>query len=232
MLLGRLVVGWSFLAGLSAVAWANLTPPPDPDIGFDIGDQSSPFNLNSQFQTVNGGGVSFFFNPTNGFITEVAFQVAVNAGTFNCFNDPQNGHTYAGFFLNCSTVFDNGLLTITFFGTNPPGEEEPPGDTEQGEHEGIPPLLPGCLATPDADGCNVVGHFGINLNDAGLTTGSWDSVNPNPGSPLVFTTTSIQVNGVELTQTPEPSTMLPLAGACLLIAIFGRRRLRHRTTAP
>jgi hypothetical protein len=226
MLHGRCVVACSFLAGWSAVAFADIAPLPDPEIAIDIGSQSDPINVNTQFQTVNGGGTFGYFNPTNGFITELAFQVQVNPGTFNCSNP-------GGYFLNCSAIYDtdNGLLTITFFGTNPQEPGEPPEETEQGEGEGIPPLLAGC-APPNQDlpGCNQVGHFTISLNDPNLTTGSWNLVNPNPDAPLQFTTTSVEANGVDVT--PEPSTMLPLAGACLLIAIFARRRLLHRTTAP
>jgi hypothetical protein len=213
------------------VARADLTPPVDPEIAIDIGSDSTAIGPGVPFYsdtTLNGGGVTYFYNPNSGFITQLAFLVQVQTGLsqsqFSCFNDGSDG-TFGGFFLNCSPVYDSGsgLLTLTFFGTSA-AHVEGGCDTEVGEHEGIPPLQAGCTGQ---------GQFGVDLNNVvdGVhqTTGSWNSVSPNQDFSLTFDTTGVQVNGADVV--PEPSTMLPLAGACLLIAIFARRRLLHRTTA-
>lgn len=225
MLLGRFMVACSLMAGLSVVARADLTPV-DPEIAIDIGSDSTAIGPGVPFYsdtTIGGGGVTQFYNPNSGFITELVFQVPVNNGTFNCYNDGSDG-TFGGFFLGCSALYNsqNGILTITFSGVNPP-DEDSGCDTEVGEHEGIPPLQAGCTGR---------GQFGVDLNDVivvnnqnvHLTNGSWNNVSNPPNSQLTFITTNVQANGVDVA--PEPSTLLPLAGGFLLIGILARRRWR------
>jgi hypothetical protein len=203
MFLERFVVTCGLLAGLSSAARADLT---DPDIGIDIGSQSGPIAVGTTFQPINGGGILDFFNATNGFITKLVFQVTVPPDlTFAC-NNP------GGFFHNCSPLLSGNILTITFFGTDPQEPTEPPVDTEVGEFEGIPPLMPGCT-NPHDPGCNGVGDFGINLNDFGQPTGTWPNV--------TFQTVEVDV-------TPEPSALLPLGAAVLLMFGLATRRLCTR----
>ena len=231
MRFGRVVVACGFLAGYSAAAFADTTPLPDPEIAIDIGSDSAAIGPGVPFQsdtTIGGGGITYFYNPNLGFITQLVFSVQVQTGLsssqFSCFNDGSDA-TFGGFFLSCSDVYDSGsgLLTITFSGVNPPDpSSEATCETEVGEHEGIPPLQAGCPG---------VGQFGIDLNNVvdGVhqTTGSWNTVSPNSDFSLTFTTTNVQDDGVNVA--PEPSTMIPLAGAFLLIGIFARRRLRPGT---
>ena len=200
----RLLVA-GFVAGLSMAAWAT---PIDPRISIDDGGLSPAIDVGNTFITVNGGGVFDYLNNTGQFITTLGFQTTVNTGiedfnsVFSC---------ASGFFLNCSFDYngDTGLLKILFSGVNPEDHEsEPECDSEAGEQEGIPSIQ---------EGCTNVGHFRINLNDLESETGSWDTVSSN--GQLQF-----EVQQINNTVLPEPSTLVLFGMSLLLIAGIARRR--------
>ncbi|MBZ5723419.1 MAG: PEP-CTERM sorting domain-containing protein [Acidobacteriia bacterium] len=188
--------------------------------------------INFSPDPVNGGGLFGFFNGTGGFITALVFQTQIVAGlsdatiqgAFNC-------NAANPFFLGCAVAYApaNGLLTISFSGVNaePPGE--PPGDPEIGEHEGIPPLLPGCALTPDGAGCTVVGHFLVTLNDNFAVTGNVGGWTPGKNPALFDVLPTFTPIEIDSTATPEPSTLVLLATALLVLAgLSGRRVRRYR----
>ena len=214
-------------------------------MGIDAGSFSQAITPGTNFSANNGGGVLAYYNPTTQFIISLTFQTTILTGlsqdtiasSFNC-NDATNPTLPNPFFLNCSIgyVADNGRLTIDFFGVNPSEPGEVPGpDPEIGEHEGIPPLLPGCLSNPDLEDCTSVGHFLITLNDRFITdpsvaNGGWSadhSPNLIPPGPLTFDVTNIGLAGV-----PEPATWLLLAPALLGMGVLSRRRGRGHGPKP
>jgi hypothetical protein len=199
-------------------------------MGVKVGSLSDPFLPGGSIVPVNGGGVFGFYNPLRTFITSLEFDVTIKAGlnsvdvseAFVC-NDATTPNGNANpFFLNCGVAYnpDSGFLVISFFGVNPP-DPDPPGDSEAGEHEGIPPLRPGCALTPDDPGCTVVGHFLITLNDhfaiRGAPSGGW-SVDRSPD--LFATDPVIRIAGA-----PEPSS-----GVLLLAGLAGLGFLKSRST--
>lgn len=237
MKLSSLLFISALFVGLSPRAKANLQPLIDPDIGMDSGGFSDAIHPGVNFNPICNpmhtmcGGVFDYYNPTGGFITSLEFQTTVQTnlpdGTFHC--------NAAQFFKMCTLDYtgSTGLLTIDFNGTNPQEPGESPFDPELGpnELEGIPPIPPGCLPNgPNPNSlCDSIGHFVITLNDNFSTTGSqgsWDQVFPDgcvptPDHPCIkFDTTQV------VSSVPEPSVIVLLAAACLLI--FASRQLSLR----
>jgi len=213
---------------------------PDPRMSILEDQFSDPFNNNTVFSPdANGGGVFGFFNPTGVRITELTLTTTIATGidpsiidqAFTCNQANTPGGFANPFFLRCGFdyVGATGALTIAFWGTNPLSEAD---QFKLGDHEGIPPLLPGCAATPDAPGCTGLGHFAFDLNDS-LTVagGGWsNAANPvlfNPGEPVFsvgqFSNTfGVVPNG--FSPVPEPSTITLMGGALLGICCLKFRR--------
>lgn len=218
----RLLLFSSLLVGLSGAAWSDTV---DPFIGLDDPTPPGPpINVGTEFSSNgNGGGTFLFTNDTGSIITALEFQAEVssfNSDSFSC---------NSVFFLNCSfkpTENANGvLLTIDFFGVNPPPPNELPEgcDSERNEFEGIPIFDPACSNQ---------GVIAITLNnplegspyvlDSG-GFGGWNDFAPTGQTNVTFTTT--------LVSTPEPSTTILLGTGVVLIVGTRRRwrRLRRAT---
>ncbi len=170
-----------------------------------------------------------YYNPFSEIITALTFDVTMNAG-LTCSNGvgsldcgtAGSFHCESGYFLTCGFTYTsgNGSLAIGFSGVNP--WDGDPTDSLVDKMQGIPPLLPGCLPTPtspeqqDTKGCDVVGHFNIDLT-------GWSSTE----SPQLFTgTPTFRV--ADLSTSPEPTTEI-LIGSVLLLAagLVGMRRRRR-----
>jgi hypothetical protein len=232
-----------FLWGLCGAAWANgiIT---DPRMSILEDDFSDPLTNTTMFSPdANGGGIFGFYNPTGVRITELTLSATIATGlnlstiaaAFACNDANSPGGFSNPYFLHCgfSYVGLTGVLTIAFWGTNPLSEVD---QFQLGNHEGIPPLLPGCSATPDAPDCTGLGHFAIDLNDS-LTVAGWgwsNAANPtlfNPGQPVFgvggFSNTfGFVPDGFD---TPEPATTALVGGALLSLCCL---RFRRRAAKP
>ena len=228
-MMGRVWCASALLAVFSLAGLAS-TIPGDPDIALDPGGASMPLMTGTNFAE---GQPTDYYNPFAEIINALTFQVSMNTGltcsnvgtSLNC--GVAGSFTCAsGYFLTCGFLYDSGTggLTINFSGANP--WDGDPTDSLVGKMEGIPPLLPGCLPTPenpgqpDTKGCSVVGHFEIGLK-------GWSQAE----SPLLFSgTPRFTVTNVGLS--PEPSTAL-LFGPLLLLGagLAGRRARRRRVGA-
>jgi hypothetical protein len=224
----------SIAALVGCLGWAGTLS--DPSMGVKVGSLSDPFLEGGSMVPTNGGGVFGYYNPFSTFITSLEFDVTIKTGlnpvdvskAFVCNDANTPGRNSNPFFLNCGVAYnqDSGLLVIGFFGVNPP-DDEPPGDSEAGEQEGIPPLLPGCALTPDGPGCTGVGHFLITLNDnfaiRGIPSGGWSVAN----SPDLFATDPV----IRIAGVPEPSSgallFAGLAGLSFLAWKSARRSARR-----
>jgi hypothetical protein len=181
--------------------------------------------------TANGGGIFGFFNDTGHLITALTIQTQAAPGLqpedirfFTC-NAPN------AYFLNCSVDYDYnpdinsafGLLTINFFGVNPPNDDSQIG--EAGDQEGIgqvPSRIILCDGICPAVFDPNLGHFAINLNDGGLRTGDiggWNQEGLFPNGPASFD------GFATLAGVPEPGTLLLFASS-LAGAVAVRRRRR------
>jgi len=203
-------------------------------IAVDGGDPpASPFVISTQLGDVQPTGSNcdaltgdctyVFNNDTGAIITSLSFSMDINPGlggstqtslrkfirdNFQCTQD-----SFGGYFLHCNVTYDQptGLLTYSLYGVRRPEGDElcPTKDCELGEHEGIPPAVPG------------YDQFRIVLTgwveDAPITTDG----NLYDGTPPTFTNS--------FTATPEPSTVLFSGIGLVLLAGFGE--LRRRKTA-
>jgi hypothetical protein len=223
-------------AAIGSIAGASVIKDPDPSMGLDSGSLSDPISTQTIFRPINGGGVFGFFNAGTSLITQLIFQTTILpnltpqqiAGVFTC-NDANTQALPNPFFLNCAVNYtQDGALRIDFFGVNPP-TPDPFGGDLVGLHEGIPPILPGCRNTPDAQGCTDVGHFLITLNDGFLTTGANGGWSPDR-TPGVFTADgpTFGVAEIDLAGAPEPATAVLSLSALLALAVLGVGR-RART---
>ena len=236
MLYKHSLLGCVAIAFLAASAWAGIIQ--DPAAGVEADNFSSPIStLSGTFDPTANGGVLGLYNDTGAIITALSLHTTIAEGltssdigsSFTCNSGAANP-----FFLNCGFdyVKATGSLTIKYFGVNPSDDDELAGtDAEVNEQEGIPPVVGSCLLTPDALGCNKVGHFAFVFNDDFQTTGTvtngWtpdttSSANPNTllfnGAPLF--------DPPQFTVTPEPSSLLLLGGGILALAGLSRRRVR------
>ena len=232
---------WMVLWAVCGISHANgiIT---DPRMSIVEDQFSDPFSGSTVFAPdANGGGIFGFFNPTGVRITELTLTTTIATGinpaiialAFAC-NDANSGGGFANpFFLHCgfSYVGATGALTVGFWGTNPLSEAD---QFLLGDHEGIPPLLPGCAATPDAPACVGLGHFAFDLNDSlTVTGGGWsNAANPllfNPGQPVFavgqFSNTFgfIPV-GFSAEPVPEPASIMLIGGALLGLCCLKYRR--------
>lgn len=223
-----------FVAGS---AWAGAIQ--DPAAGVIDDNFSSPISTFTSFDPhLLPGGMLGLYNDTGYPIISLSLHTIINTGltaadinsSFTCNSGPANP-----FFLNCGFTYvsSTGSLTIRFFGINSPDNDEDGGyDTESGEQEGIPTFNPGCLPTPDAPGCNQVGHFAFVFNNGFLTSGA-DLVNgwvagttstANPTTLLFRGQPVFDAPGFSTTASPEPSSILLLGGGMFLLAGLARRR--------
>lgn len=213
-------------------------------MGVERGDFSTAIFQGSNFVPAGGGGGVFgFYNAYTSNITELMFEVDIAPNldptlvqeSFAC--NQGNG---SPFFFYCSVQYvpSTGLLGIAFWGTNP---APPVGTTnpldEAGLQYGIPPLLSGCAATPDAAGCDDVGHFAITLNDNFSLNGSGGGWN-NTNSPGLFTANGVTFVVADISTlygatpaelgAPEPATFAMIGGALLGLGWLAKRRAKKR----
>jgi hypothetical protein len=178
------------LAAISFSALADPTPV-DPEILIDEGFGSPgitvPPGIN-QVQPCGSLSCTYdFINDTGGVITSFRFATTVNTGLSPSLFTCSDPKMY---FLGCSANYTptTGSLEYLFTGVKPPdGDENISLDTEFGEQEGIP----------------VGGDFVITLK-------GWE-----PNAALFPNGTPQLSNG--FTATPEPSQLLLLAVASLLL---------------
>jgi hypothetical protein len=209
----------------------------DPSMAVEAGDFSSALYPGTNFvPTADGGGMIGFYNATNHYITVLQFQAYI--ATFLDDNTIQASFACAEgnispFFKECSVQYvpTTGLLAFSFWDTNPLTGSET-GD-QAGAQKGIPTLLPGCAATPDAVGCNDVGHFAINLNNNFFhvgDSGGWNNTNSPglflPSGPVFIATQISTIFGDEPIDLPEPATLAMMGGALVALGWMLRRRSR------
>ena len=233
MLLGRFGAGFGLAVVLPLAVWAG--PIKDPQMGLDADSLSSPFTTGTTFAPNNGGGVFRFFNPFPQFIVAITVETMIRpeltpqqlSGVFQC-NDQLTTALPNPFFKNCAInyTFADGTLDIRFFGVNPDNGDDPFPETEAGEHEGIPPLRPGCTsATADSETCGSIGHFLLTLNTDFATTGNDGSWLTGPDNPI-FLPDGITFRVAQISLTPEPATAAMVFGALACLGIAKRRRSR------
>lgn len=218
----------------------------DPAMGVERGDLSTAIFQGANFVPGgSGGGIFGFYNADVNNITELLFELNIEPNldvtlvqsSFSCDSGNLNPFFY---YCGVQYVQSTGLLGIGFWGTNPaptPGTANPLD--EVGLHVGIPPLLSGCAATPDATGCTDVGHFAITLNDNFALTGTSGGWN-NTNSPGLFTANGVTFVVADISTvygatpmvlgTPEPATFAMMGGALIGLG-FLAKRLKKRAPA-
>ena len=221
----------------------------DPTAGVEAGSFSNPITGLGSFNPSGDPGTPGLiglFNNTGAFITQLALTTTIKTGlsattianAFTC-NSSTNNQAPNPFFLNCAINYNStsGLLSINFFGVNPStGDEPDANDDEVGEHEGIPPILPSCINTPDVAGCTDVGHFVLVFNNdfvpvtdpnhPQLNNGWTDPVNFGPNGALGNEVPTF--NPPIIGAAPEPSmAFLEFGGSALLLLIARRARRRR-----
>jgi hypothetical protein len=238
MLRKHSLVNCMAMALLAAPAWAGIVQ--DPTGGVEADNFSSPIStFSGHIDPTANNGVIGLFNDTGNIITELSLHttIATNltpadiSSSFTCNSGPANP-----FFINCEFDYigQTGSLTLRFFGVNPSDADEFAGiDPEIFEQEGIPPVVGSCLLTPDATGCNIVGHFAFVFNNGFQTTGNvtngWTpdaTSTANPGTRLFNGPPEFDPPG--FADAPEPSGLFLLgAGVFALAGWLRRHRDRH-----
>jgi len=200
----------------------------DPDMAMDAGSFSIPLSQFMGFtpNQTTGGGILDLFNDTGQTLTQFGLTTVIKTGltlaptTFQCSIGPNP------FFLNCAITYDpsTGSLTTLFSGVNP--DDNDPLDAEIGEQEGIPALLPGCnTQNGDTPACAGQGHFAISFNNEFLFSGDIGGWSPSINPGLFSTAPTFQL------ATPEPSGIVLIATALVVIAGIRRISRRKRRTA-
>jgi len=240
-----LVATCGMLAWLAASAWAGTIG--DPAAWIDPGGGSNPFYGTGSFSpcgdidpiTLQCTGIVHLYNATGFLLTSISLSTTINtdlsAASVSGSSIVLDGYPFEcgdgtpKFFLNCNISYapDSGDLVISFFGVYPV-HQAAPGDLK-GLDEGIPPLLPGCVSTPDGAGCDDVGHFSFNFLDFDLPAGSngWTSDNTTlfPGG----VTPTLDATSTD-TATPEPGASTLLAAGLLSLAWLYRRNYSSRSS--
>jgi hypothetical protein len=205
---------------LSSVAWGGTIT--DPAMGLDSDSFSSPISSAGPFIPINGGGIFGYFNDTGHIITELIIHTTILPGlSQNIIDAAFACQEPTAFFLHCSIGYQplDGLLTISFFGVNPPD-----GDNIN-EQEGIPPIPPNCT-NPESGACGNVGHFVITLNDGFATTGEPQGGWSFDRNPELFNAGGPSFNVAAIVESPEPSALVLLGSG--VAALLLRRRVNRR----
>ena len=231
----RLILGFVTAALIASSASADTIK--DPAAGVEADNFSTAISkFVGTFSPTDNNGVIGFYNDTGALINSLSLHTTIAAmltpadisSSFSCNSGEANP-----FFLNCGFIYDSstGSLTINFFGVNPPdGDETDGSDAEIGERQGIPAVVGPCLLTPDAPGCNVIGHFSFVFNDGFQQVGDlideWvptttSTANPNT---LLFNGPP-RFDAPGFTTAPEPSSLLLLGSAIFALARLSRRRM-------
>jgi hypothetical protein len=224
------------LAWLSAPAWADTIPFPDPAAQIDAGSGSSPITALGSFSPAGIGNTGIFslFNNTGELITSMTLSTqidpAVSTAAINSDFTCNNAASGNPFFLNCSVTYSFvpgktfGALTITFFGVNPYVSTT---GNFVGAHEGIPPVPASCLPNPDLQ-CpsSSVGHFELNfLNPPTASSPNVDAWTNGSASTLFLGGTTPTFSAPVFTDEPipEPGTSTLLAAGLFSLTLLYRR---------
>lgn len=193
-------IGALFL-GSALVASAN---PVDPDILIDAGlDPPGLFLLSSQLNVVQPDGTTpetfEFLNDTGSLVTRMSFETLINPG-LNIFDSGSFSCNPNTQFFACNVTYNQstGDLLYSFFATQPADGDETIDPNEPNEQEGLPPGA-----------------------DFFITLDGWTSSPVGPGGETLYNGLPTFTNSFS---TPEPSSVIFLGTALLLVGVLVRRR--------